>query len=83
MNFGPFIEDQDPNTGISLPASQIEERLDHIVGYTSHIRTFGIILRHDKFHFGQHECLPFDRLHDFLRTVFEVVRSNHVEAGDA
>lgn len=40
INFSPYIDGQDPNTGVTIPESQIRERLRLISPYTSWVRTF-------------------------------------------
>lgn len=40
FNFSPYIDGQDPNSGVILPESQIRERLQLISGYASWVRTF-------------------------------------------
>jgi exo-beta-1,3-glucanase (GH17 family) len=40
MNFSPYIDGQDPNTGVIVPEKQIIDRMRIIAPYTKTIRTF-------------------------------------------
>ncbi len=41
LNFSPFIDGQDPATGITVPLAQLEQRIALVAPYTRWIRTFG------------------------------------------
>lgn len=41
VNFSPYVDGQDPNSGVFIPESQIRERLRIISSYSSWVRTFG------------------------------------------
>lgn len=41
LNFSPYIDGQDPNTGITLSETQIRQRLSLIAPYSRWVRSFG------------------------------------------
>lgn len=41
LDFSPYLDGQDPNTGITLPEAQIRARLALIAPYTDWVRSFG------------------------------------------
>jgi len=42
VNFGPYMDGQDPNRGTVIGENQIRQRLSIINGYTNCVRTFGV-----------------------------------------
>lgn len=43
LDFGPYIDDQDPNLGTQVTEQQLRDRMEIIAPYTGWIRTYGII----------------------------------------
>jgi exo-beta-1,3-glucanase (GH17 family) len=41
LNFGPFVDGQDPNFGSQVSEAQLRERMQIIAPYTNWVRTFG------------------------------------------